>query len=361
MEPELFIPPVNAGLDITPDGIKVTPAEPGRELDLEETLAVLPYAFGFGTEGLRLELLTRQVAPAILSPGSVQARAEAMLSEPFVLTGTDGLLEFRASWSIPPEEMAGWLDTRTVEDEEGARLVLTLDDEALYAAVEGLNSQLSNGQLAIEAHGTAPVVRAAIEAGEHSADATLIHLPRVYTVQPGDTLMRIAAKHGYPAWRLVEANPGLDVDRLSPGQEVTIPSLDLLFPLPLIRDRRIVIDIAEQHLYAYEGDRLIYSFVASTGIKSSPTITGTFQVLSKEEEAYASNWDLWMPHFVAVYESAPGFMNGIHGLPTLSSGRTLWEGHLGRPVSYGCIVLGLDEAKTLYEWAELGTLVEIRQ
>ena len=361
MAPELLVPPVNAGLRITPDGITTTPAEPGRELDVEKTVAVLPHAFGFGAEGLSLELLTRQVAPAILSPGPAQAKAEAMLSEPFVLTGTDDLFEFSASWSIAPEEMASWLDTRVVEDEEGARLVLTLDDEALYAAVERLNSQLTDVQVTIEVAGTAPVVAAAIEAGEHTASATLIHPPRPYTVQPGDTLMKIAGKHGYPAWRLVQANPGLDIDRLRPGQEITIPSIDLLFPLPVIRDRRIVVDISEQHLYAYDGDRLAYDFVASTGIKSSPTITGTFQVLSKEEEAYASSWDLLMPHFVAVYESAPDFMNGIHGLPTLSSGRILWEGYLGRPVSYGCIVLGLEEAATIYEWAELGTLVEIRQ
>jgi lipoprotein-anchoring transpeptidase ErfK/SrfK len=83
-------------------------------------------------------------------------------------------------------------------------------------------------------------------------------------------------------------------------------------------------------------------------------------VLSKEENAYASSWDLWMPHFLGIYRSGPDFTNGIHALPTLSSGVRLWEGHLGRPVSYGCIVVGVDEAATLYEWAELGMLVVIR-
>ena len=36
------------------------------------------------------------------------------------------------------------------------------------------------------------------------------------------------------------------------------------------------------------------------------------------------------------------------------------EGYLGRPVSYGCIVIGVDEAAALYDWAELGMLVVIR-
>ncbi len=361
MAPELLVPPVNAGLIIKPDRITTTPARSGRELDVEETVAVLHHAFGFDSEGLSLELLTRLIEPAILNPGPVLAQAEAMLSESFVLTATDSLFDFSGTWSIAPEEIAGWLDTRAVEDEEGARLVLTLDADALRSSVESLNGQLTEDQIAIEVEGTAPVVRAAIEAGEHRATASLIHPSRIYTVQFGDTLMSIAAKHGYPVWRLVQANPELDIDRLQPGQEITIPSIDLLFPLPLIKARRILVDISEQRLYAYEGGRLVHDFVASTGIKSSPTITGTFQVLNKDEEAYASSWDLYMPHFIGVYESAPDFINGIHGLPTLSSGRTLWAGHLGRPVSYGCIVLGLEEAATIYEWAELGTLVEIRQ
>ena len=67
-----------------------------------------------------------------------------------------------------------------------------------------------------------------------------------------------------------------------------------------------------------------------------------------------------MPHFMGVYRTAPDFTNGIHGLPTLSSGVTLWAGYLGRPVSYGCIVLGLYEAETLFQWADLGTLVIIQ-
>ena len=53
-------------------------------------------------------------------------------------------------------------------------------------------------------------------------------------------------------------------------------------------------------------------------------------------------------------------MNGIHGLPTLSNGNRLWAGNLGHPVSYGCIILDLDAAEDLYNWAEEGVVVEIQ-
>jgi len=120
----------------------------------------------------------------------------------------------------------------------------------------------------------------------------------------------------------------------------------------------ILVDISEQHMYVYEGDALIYSFVASTGINNA-TRVGTFAVQSKIPNAYGSTWDIWMPDWLGIYWSG-GLENGIHALPILSNGATLWEGYLGRPVSYGCVVLGTYDAQVLYNWAEIGTPVEIQ-
>lgn len=120
----------------------------------------------------------------------------------------------------------------------------------------------------------------------------------------------------------------------------------------------ILVDISEQHLYAYEGDTLKYSFVASTGMNHS-TRVGTFAVQSKIPNAYGSTWNIWMPYWLGIYW-AGGLENGIHALPILPNGAQLWAGFLGRPISYGCVVLGSYEAQLLYEWAELGTPVEIQ-
>jgi lipoprotein-anchoring transpeptidase ErfK/SrfK len=120
----------------------------------------------------------------------------------------------------------------------------------------------------------------------------------------------------------------------------------------------ILVDISEQHMYVYDGDSMIYSFVASTGINNA-TRVGTFAVQSKIPNAYGSTWNIWMPNWLGIYW-AGGLENGIHALPILPNGATLWEGYLGRPVSYGCVVLGTYEAGLLYDWAEIGTTVEIR-
>jgi lipoprotein-anchoring transpeptidase ErfK/SrfK len=120
----------------------------------------------------------------------------------------------------------------------------------------------------------------------------------------------------------------------------------------------VLVDISEQHMYVYEGDALIYSFVASTGMNNATRI-GTFAVQSKIPNAYGATWDIWMPSWLGIYWSS-GLENGIHALPILPNGATLWEGFLGRPVSYGCVVLGTYEAQVLYDWAEIGTPVEIQ-
>jgi lipoprotein-anchoring transpeptidase ErfK/SrfK len=124
------------------------------------------------------------------------------------------------------------------------------------------------------------------------------------------------------------------------------------------RLKYILVDISEQHMYVYEGDALVYSFVASTGIENSTRI-GTFAVQTKLPNAYASTWNLWMPNWLGIYYSH-GLENGIHALPILANGATLWAGFLGRPVSYGCVVLETYEAQVLYDWAEIGTPVKIQ-
>ncbi|HET91360.1 MAG TPA: LysM peptidoglycan-binding domain-containing protein [Chloroflexi bacterium] len=360
LAPQVFIPPINATLTIEASGVITVPGRPGRELDIETIVALLPHTIGVHSEGVVMELLTRPVPPAIEDPGPARAQAQALLAHPFTLTADDPLTDFYASWSVEPQAVAEWLTTRVVEEEESARLLLTVRTEAVQAYLEDWGSQLTD-RVGIDIAGTVPAVQAAIEAGQRGTSVALVHYPHSYTVQPGDTLMSVAYAHGFPIWRLTEVNPTVDPGRLQPGQQILIPSIDVLFPLPLVTRQRIVVSLSDQRLIAYEDGIPVFDFVCSTGLDSSPTLPGQFQILSKKEEAYASSWDLWMPHFMGIYRTGPDFTNGIHALPTLSNGTRLWEGILGRPVSYGCIVLGLNEAAMLYDWAELGALITIQE
>jgi|YNPNPStandDraft_1061719.scaffolds.fasta_scaffold03485_7 LysM repeat protein len=189
-----------------------------------------------------------------------------------------------------------------------------------------------------------------------------VHASRTHTVQRGETLAGIANRYGVSLWTLVQTNNIANPSLILPGQVLVIPesgSLASTAPASSTGGKRILIDISEQHLYAYQGDVLIYSFVASTGMPGRGTRTGTFQVLDRIPNAYASTWDLQMPYWLGIYWAGP-LENGIHALPILSNGQRLWEGYLGTPVSYGCIILGTEQARLLYEWAEIGTPVVIQ-
>lgn len=120
----------------------------------------------------------------------------------------------------------------------------------------------------------------------------------------------------------------------------------------------VLVDISEQHLYAYEGNTLVFSFVASTGMNNA-TATGNFSVLNKISSAYGSTWDIWMPSWLGIYWSG-SLQNGIHALPIMSNGSILWDGYLGTPISYGCVVLGTYDAQLLYDWVDVGTPVDIQ-
>jgi lipoprotein-anchoring transpeptidase ErfK/SrfK len=163
----------------------------------------------------------------------------------------------------------------------------------------------------------------------------------------------------YP-W-IQQANPGVS-DGLFVGQTLTIPSPDELLPLPVVANKRIVVSISQQRMWAYENGTLVWDWPTSTGIDESPTSPGVFQIQTHETNAYAGNWNLWMPYFMGIYRPVPtsDFMNGFHGFPTRDGQNLLWTSSLGHQVTYGCLLVSTDNARLLYDWAEAGVVVEIQ-
>lgn len=182
-------------------------------------------------------------------------------------------------------------------------------------------------------------------------------IPTTYTVHRGDTLTQIAARFGTTVYALAQLNGIANPSMIYVGQVLRLSSAAA--PVVTGAGKLIVVDLSEQHLYAYEGDRLVFSFVASTGAAPYYTRVGEYRVQSKIPNAYGSTWNIWMPHWLGIYW-AGSIENGIHALPILPNGQILWEGYLGTPISYGCVVLGTHEAELLYNWAEIGTPVSIR-
>ncbi len=181
-------------------------------------------------------------------------------------------------------------------------------------------------------------------------------IPPTETPLPADTSTSQQIELEYPA--VFSEDAFIVKDNYQPsadGYDSTTPNDS---PPTYSGSKYILVDISEQHMYVYEGNSLVYSFVSSTGMNNA-TRVGTFSVLNKIPNAYGATWNIWMPHWLGIYWSG-NLQNGIHALPILPSGATLWAGYLGTPISYGCVVLGSYEALTLFNWADIGTPVDIR-
>ncbi len=353
--PIVAVEPQNATIRIEGGQVEAVPGVPGRTLNIEATLAALIQNPAGALASGTLELAIDPVPPAIADAGPAAEQARRWLAAPLPITIYDPITDERIEQQVAPEVVSSWL---AVEQTEAGPTVV-VDDDRLAAYLEELSATLASPRYLDPGRSAGPLTEAL-----HSGQPAMLlvsHHPTTYTVQQGDTLIRISWKVGVPYWRIREANPGIEENALSAGQTITIPSKDDLLPLPVVLNKRMVVDISEQRLWVYENGELVRNFVISTGIDRSPTQPGVFQIQTHENPAYASAWDLWMPHFMGIYEAWPGFMNGFHGLPTLSSGVTLWRDILGSPASYGCIILDLPDGEWLYNWAEEGVVVEIRE
>lgn len=126
------------------------------------------------------------------------------------------------------------------------------------------------------------------------------------------------------------------------------------------KGKRIIVDLSEQKLKLIENGRVISVRTISTGKWLTPTPTGEYKTRNKIVTAYSKPYGLYMEYWMAF--TADGSY-GLHSLPywKLGNGGRLYEGanHLGTPVSHGCIRQSLADAKSLYDWAPVGTPVTI--
>jgi hypothetical protein len=344
--------PTDAQLHISAEGVTSAPGQPGLALDVKTSGIRVLQALADGAT--RVELAMVNIPPRLAEPEPASKLARSVLAEPFTLVADDPLTTYRAKFAAPQEQMADWLKAVPTGDQ----MLIEFDGAAVRTWLLEVAPQVGPERI-LEVDETLTRTLAALGAGEHQARSVIRHPQNTYVVQPGDVLFDIAYRHGFPQWRLEEANPDVEPDGLLIGMELTIPSIDVLFPEPLVPGKRIEIDLPEQRLRAYEDEALVYDLTCSSGISTTPTIAGQFQVLFKEPQAYAQRWSLEMPYFMAVYYEGPDFANGIHELPITAGGHRLWAGYLGWPASYGCIILDVGDAEKLYDWAPVGTLVRI--
>ncbi len=356
--PQLAVSPVNATIKVEEGRVVELPAAEGRALDLNRTMAFLTADPAAVLMSGRLPLTTESIPPAIDDVSEMAEEARSLLSTAVTLRAYDPITDETATWVIAPESWGSWLTLNTTADDTNHfQWVLDEDEAARYLDTELV--ELGTERY-LDSKGLMPALMNAIVTQEPIVNTRIFHHPRQHVVQSGETLASIGRAYGIPYPWIEQANPGSEF--LPAGSTITIPSADEMLPLPVVENKRIVVSVDQQRAWVYEDGELKWDWPVSTGIEDSPTAPGIFQIQSHEPNAYASNWDLWMPSFMGIYRPVPtsDFMNGFHGFPTRSGSNLLWTGDLGRKVTYGCILLSSENAELLYDWAEEGVVVEVQ-
>ena len=110
-------------------------------------------------------------------------------------------------------------------------------------------------------------------------------------------------------------------------------------------DRWIHVDLSNQTLVAYEGDRAAFATLVSTGREGFGTPIGTYRIQSKHvsttmddtdstSEAYSIEDVPWTMYFEGSYALHAAF----------------WHDNFGRPRSHGCVNLAPADARWLFQW-----------
>ena len=358
-----LIPPQDGSIRFENGALQRIEPVYGHEIDIEGTRLNIEANSSelFYTE--EIELATQRIEPKIgvAELEAAYASLNSRLDTDFSLMLYDPIHDFQTEHVIPKTVWHSWLSL-SWEPQEAA---WTIDIQQVAAFIDTLDLPASANRIetaeAIASIENSIVKQLNGQTVNNSLTLRLYHSETRHIVGPGETFSSIAFNYGMPYPWLQAANPGIG-DNLTIGQMITIPSPDLFLPLPVVQEKRIIISLSEQKLWAYENGEIKWEWVISTGISSSPTSPGIFQIRSHKENAYAGNWDLWMPNFMGIYQPVPGsdFMNGFHGFPTRNGSNLLWTNSLGTPVTYGCVLVGNDQMAQLYAWGEAGVVVEIQ-
>ncbi|MCA9912897.1 MAG: L,D-transpeptidase, partial [Anaerolineae bacterium] len=209
----------------------------------------------------------------------------------------------------------------------------------------------------------------ALRNGDSNAVVRIRYLPTTYSVESGVYGFGISRRTGLPFGQIDNVNPGVDWNVLSIGQEINLPSRDIVMPLPPVEHKRIVVDLDRLYLVGFENGEVAFHWPVSSGRSDAPTYPGIYQILSKDGTAYGSGFSLcgeggacaqWeMDYFMSIYEVGPGLMNGFHGAVRLPNGAFLDGGSQQVRSTFGCVMSDNSQAEQLYEWAEEGIVVEI--
>lgn len=290
-------------------------------------------------------------APSEAAPAEENGEAPVEVAEPepatapiyHIVEAGQSLASIGQQYGVTWNDLAGWnniTDPNTIF--AGQRLVVNVEAAPDSPAVAG------------------PTI---VDA-EPIADVTENEMPiRTHTVQPGERLASIARDYGISWTTIARANNIENPNTIFAGQVLNIPSQDDATgtylepnggvpsaPAPTSSTGKLImINLSTQQVFAYENGQLLKTVTVSTGLPGTPTVTGNYRVYWKLSSQTMSGPGYYLPGVPYVMYFFKGY--ALHG--------TYWHNNFGQPMSHGCVNLPTNDALWFFNWAEIGTQVNV--
>jgi len=123
----------------------------------------------------------------------------------------------------------------------------------------------------------------------------------------------------------------------------------------IITDKKLItVDIGKQKVLAWEGGKVVFETIASTGMHYTPTIKGTFVIQRKVPlQDMKGNYPPYPPYSLKNVPNVMYFYGAyaIHG--------AYWHNKFGLRVTHGCVNVPVAASGWLFNWADVGTQVAV--
>jgi len=140
---------------------------------------------------------------------------------------------------------------------------------------------------------------------------------------------------------------------------------------PTTQGKVIVVSISQQWMHVYLNGNEVYNAPVTTGQPALPTPTGTYHVFAKlSPTTFYSPWPVGSPYWYAPthinyaleWRAGGYFLHDSWWRSTYGPGTNVWHTdpqYGGMSGTHGCITMPLSAAAWLYNWAPIGTTVQV--
>jgi lipoprotein-anchoring transpeptidase ErfK/SrfK len=292
---------------------------------------------------IRQQLLSTNEIQKKAKKGVLAHRARRTIRPLLLMILVTGVLGFAsiglgALALVPPDTLAAWLPASMPNDPATLLAGLQPADSAPAQSAEAV--PLAPDQTF--ATGSDRLAVAAPDPEEtNQTGSTAVSLP---ADAPADSEANVSVPLPNPALPAVQLSsfvgPGMGLAEIDAATPADTPVLAHQPDYP--GQKWIEVNLTKQQVTAWEGNVPVLTFMASTGLPNTPTVTGKYHIYWKLEKTLMIGDGYYLPDVPYTMYFYGGY--ALHG--------TYWHNNFGQPMSHGCVNLETGNAQTLFEWAD---------